>query len=252
MDAVASAGIQGIDFRGLGEEIDITKLPQFTTDLPATLDLLRGRGLSMPCLNTSVTLISPDAKRWENMLDECHRYAQLAQRSGTRFLRIFGGGVPKELSHDEAKRMAHRHLRQLIKICGPLDCVPLVETHDEWATVPQLMELVGDFDPEETGVLWDIEHPVRKGEKPYDTAKGLGKYLRHAHVKDSVRADGKNIPKLLGEGDLPLADFVAALKEVHFDGWICLETEKRWHAIAPDPEESIPQFAEYMGKLISS
>ena len=52
--------------------------------------------------------------------------------------------------------------------------------------------------------------------------------------------------KLLGEGDLPLDRCIAALKSIGYDAWACLETEKRWHPTAPDPEQSVPQFAAYM------
>ena len=55
-----------------------------------------------------------------------------------------------------------------------------------------------------------------------------------------------NVPCLLGEGQLPLLQCLQALVRIGYDGWFCLETEKRWHAEAPDPEQSIPQFAQFM------
>src|SRR5438874_2029465 len=83
-------GIKGIDFRGLGHEIDITKLPAFGAELDSTLSELHRRGLEMPCLNTSVTLVTPASERWQMMLEECERYARLAERTRTPYLRIFG------------------------------------------------------------------------------------------------------------------------------------------------------------------
>ncbi len=61
IDAAVANKIGGIDFRGLGAEIDITRLPEFDVRLDETMNTLRRRGLSMPCLNTSVTLVSPAA-----------------------------------------------------------------------------------------------------------------------------------------------------------------------------------------------
>ncbi len=79
--------------------------------------------------------------------------------------------------------------------------------------------------------------------------RALRPWLRHVHVKDAKREDGKSLPCLLGEGDLPLADLVRAVRDVGYDQWLCLETEKRWHAtVAPEPEESLPQFVRFMGK----
>jgi sugar phosphate isomerase/epimerase len=251
MDACAAAGVGGVDFRGLGPEIDVTRLREFTLDLPLTLAEFRARGLGLPCFNTSVTLMSPSAQRWQEMLDEAHRYAQVAARSGARFLRIFGGAIPKGMTRDEALATARRHLRQISKICLTHGTLPVVETHDAWSTSRAVRELLHEFDPSEVGVLWDVEHTCRAGEAPGETVEALRRYLRHVHFKDSVRDGEKYIPKLLGEGDLPLGDAIGALKGAGYDGWVCLETERRWHPeIAPAPEVSVPHFARFMRGMV--
>jgi sugar phosphate isomerase/epimerase len=245
--AAAAHGLEGIDLRGIGAEIDITRLAAFNEELDATLALLRQHGLSVPCLNTSIALVTPVNDRWDMMLDECRRYARVAGRAGTPFLRVFGGQVIKGMTRSEATAMAKRHLRQLQHICTPHRCRVLLETHDDWATGEQVLELLGDTTPEEAGVLWDIEDPCRRGEAPGQTAQNLSKHILHVHIKDSTRINGASRPSLLGQGNLPLKQFVQALKAIAYDRWICLETEKRWHPeVAPEPEESLPQFVQYM------
>lgn len=251
VDTAAAHGIEGVDFRGVGPEIDVTKLPAFNAELDATLAFMRERNVAMPCLNTSVTLVAPAPERWQAMLDECHRYARLAGRTGTRFIRCFGGEVPAGMTRDEARSMAQRHLRQLAKICRPNGCQIVLETHDAWSTSAEVLELVHEFQPDEAGVLWDMEHTHRRGEPSRETGEKLKRYVRHVHIKDSVPKEKKNSPRLLGEGDLPLPEFVAALRGIGYDAWVCLETEKRWHAEAPEPEQSIPQFATYMRELLA-
>src|SRR3954454_5927648 len=54
LDACAAAGVGGVDFRGRGPEIDVTRLRDFTLDLPLTLAEFRARGVAMPCFTTSV------------------------------------------------------------------------------------------------------------------------------------------------------------------------------------------------------
>ncbi len=251
VDACAANGIGGIEFRGLGAEIDITRSSAFLAELPDTLALLRAKHLALPCFATSVTLVSPGPERWQDMLDEAHRYAQLAGQTSTPFIRIFGGGVPKGVAEDQALLMAQRHLRQIIKICKVHGVIPLLETHDAFATAQTVKQLLHEFDPAEVGVLWDVEHTHRRGEAPGDTAEALGKLIRHIHIKDSVvdpsAAELKNLPRLLGEGDLPLKDIFRAINAMGYEGWLCLETEKRWHPeTSPGPEESMPRFAEYL------
>lgn len=248
VDFCANAGVQGIDFRGIASEIDITRLPQFTTDLYQTLQLFGERNLVMPCLNLSVTLVTPDEQRWTAFLEEATRYATLAEQTHTKYLRVFGGAVPKEFTLEQARDLAIRHLRQLVKIAKPRGVTILVETHDAWSTGDEVMQIVGGFSPDEVGVLWDFEHSYRKGEPLKHTAQLLKRYIRHTHVKDYA-GDERHTPTLLGEGVLPIAECVQALKEIDYHGWYCLEAEKRWRAETPEPEITIPQFIEYMTKL---
>jgi sugar phosphate isomerase/epimerase len=247
--AAADAGLQGIDFRGVGAELDITRLSAFTSGLADTLASLRANRLVMPCINTSVALLTVGGQKWEAMLEEFARYVKLAAVTGTGFLRIFGGYAPNDMPREHAVAVATRHLRQLLKMTAGVSCIPLLETHDDWVTSGQVMELLGRFDAEEAGVIWDVEHPYRKGEPPQQTVAGLGEYLRHVHFKDGLVRGERRHSTLLGQGDLPLKDCYESLRRVGYDGWICLETEKRWDASAPDPEVSLPQFVQFMRNL---
>jgi sugar phosphate isomerase/epimerase len=180
------------------------------------------------------------------MLDEAQRYAALAKKTNTRFIRLFGGSIPAGMSRKDAVDLARGHLREIVNLCKPSGCKPLLETHDAWVRSPDILQLLEGFDAADAGVLWDLEHPWRGGESPAATAGQLGKRVEHVHIKDTVRRQGKSIPMLLGAGELPLEECRAALVSIGYDGWICLETEKRWHAEGPEPEVSVPQFAEYM------
>ena len=242
----AACGLNGIDFRGLGPELDVTQLDEFNAGLPQTLRSMQERGLEIPCLNSSVTLVTAAVTRWEAMLAEYRRYAQLAQKSGTRFIRIFGGAVPAGMVRQEARELAVSQLRALVEICLPLGCKPLLETHDDWSTSAHVLEIVQHFEPSEVGVLWDIEHPWREGESPLQTVLALKGRIEHVHVKDTIRQQGKSRPMLLGEGEIPLSDCLKQLNHINYRGWICLECEKRWHSDGPEPEQSIPQFAKYI------
>ena len=241
----------GVDFRGIGPDIDITRTPAFNEGLPPTLELFRRNNVVLPCLNTSVTLISPP-DRWTAMLDECQRTAQLASKTDTHLMRIFGGAVPKGMDRGEARSMAHRHLRQLAQITIPNGVQLALETHDEWIIADEVLQLIDTCEPHEVGALWDIEHPHRRGEEPEQTVQKLGDRILHVHIKDSfppVPGERKARPTLLGEGEVPIVESVKQLRAIGYAGWYCLEAEKRWIASTPEPEESIPQFARYMRTL---
>ncbi len=246
IEACAASGIAGIDFRGLGSELDITRLPAFNEQLPRTLATLEKHGIELPCYNTSIILITPTPDRWQMMLDECARYAELAAKTNTPSLRIFGGVVPNGMTRHEAITLARRHLRQLVKVTHATGCRVILETHDEWSAGDKLLELIGDLEPAQVGALWDAEHPWRHGESMAQTAAVLNPYLQHTHIKDTRQDGDKRLQTLLGEGDIPLNEFIAALRGIGYDRWVSLETEKRWVASAPEPEQSMPQFAQWM------
>jgi sugar phosphate isomerase/epimerase len=252
VENAAASRLGGVDFRGIGQELDITQLREFGPDLAGTLELLRKHHLQMPCLNTSVTLVTPALTKWEAMQEELSRYAQLARQCGTRFIRVFGGAVPPDMPREDARRLAVSHLRQAVEICQPHGCRPLLETHDEWTVSSAVLEILGEIDPADAGMLWDLEHPWRSGESPAATAAALGPRIQHVHIKDTKRVAGKSVPMLLGEGEIPLKQCLTALAGIGYTGWICLETEKRWHAEGPEPEQSVPQFAKFMGEIGNS
>jgi len=246
IDLCVSHRIGGIDFRGIQTQIDTTIAAEFTKELDSTIASLQHNNIALPCFNSSVTLVTPAPLRWQQMLEEAQRTAALSEKTGTRMMRIFGGGIPKEISREEALNLGQRHLRQLVKICKPAGLRPVVETHDDWRSSQHMLELVHEFSPDEVGVLWDIEHTIRVGEAPGDTVQSLARYLQHVHVKDAKLSQEPRVNVLLGEGDLPIRECIQALKAIRYEGWFSLETEKRWRENAPEPEISIPQFAEYM------
>jgi sugar phosphate isomerase/epimerase len=246
--AAQSSGVRGVDFRGIGKELDITLLPEFQpAGLAATSRRLRQAGIECPCLNTSIHLVSTEPQRWSAMLDECSRYSDVGAALGSRYLRVFGGSVRAPLDRAEALLLARRHLEQLSHIAAGQGLTILLETHDDWSTAGAVLEVLGDKAGGRAGALWDIEHPFKRGEPIEETVRQLGAHLRHVHVKDIT---GER-PTLLGEGSLPVADAVQTLERSGYDGWVCLETEKRWRPSGPEPEASLPQFVRFMRETLA-
>ena len=104
------------------------KLPYVGTRLDlGVLAFMRQRNVAMPCLNTSVTLVVPAPERWAAMLDECHRYAHLAGRAGTRFIRCFGGEVPAGMHgyHPDAEQSFTTFLTNAHDVAYPQNLLEL-------------------------------------------------------------------------------------------------------------------------------
>jgi sugar phosphate isomerase/epimerase len=122
----------------------------------------------------------------------------------------------------------------------------LLETHDAFSagqTVSDLLTLSGDVG---TGVIWDLHHPYAQKEPLARTVELIGGRTYHVHTKDG-KDDGTLT--LLGEGDLPLRDQFAALRDLGYTGYLSLEWEKAWHPELPNPEVAFPHAAAYTRRL---
>jgi fatty-acyl-CoA synthase len=101
------------------------------------------------------------------------------------------------------------------------------------------------------GALWDIHHPYRfAGETPGKTVQNLGAYIKYVHVKDSVVENGKVSYRMMGEGDMPIDDFMRALDSINYEGYVSLEWVKRWYSDLSDAGIVFTHFANYMEKYI--
>jgi len=67
-------------------------------------------------------------------------------------------------------------------------------------------------------------------EDTLESAKILAPYLRHVHLKDAQKNDGKTEAVCLGTGDAKYAELLPFLAESGYDGWMMLETHYRKQA----------------------
>ncbi len=88
-------------------------------------------------------------------------------------------------------------------------------------------------------------------EAPEKSVEILGGLIRHVHVKDSVKKDGKTIYRITGYGDVPIFDAVKALKEIGYEEFVCLEWVRLSAPELEDADIAFPQFAYYIKSLFS-
>ena len=96
---------------------------------------------------------------------------------------------------------------QLAMEC-PLDAATLTKITD---AAP------GDF----LGVYYDVGNTIWLGRDPADEIRALGKRITCLHLKDTVETLGD---RHLDDGKTNWDEVGAALREIHYDGWVMLET----------------------------
>ena len=247
---LADNGYEGIDFRGLGEEMEVWRLEEFTSGADATAGKIAAAGLEVSAFSSGARIFDPDPAGRARHLAEVAEYARLCRRFGAAIIRVFGGELgetPLEKAMDEAAEA----LKRMAEAAGE-DVTVAVETHDDWTATAPLAEVVRRAGVPNVGVLWDLHHPFRVGgETPAQSYANLGAVTVAVHVKSSrTTSDGKHEYCLPGEGDVPLAEMIALLKAGGYDAYLTLEWEKRWHPELPDPEVALPAYAEFLKSLI--
>src|SRR6185312_3044096 len=171
----------------------------------------------------------------------------LAAEIGAPFLRVFGGGFPAHTTRAAILEPTAEVLRTLARYGEQCGVTVLLETHDAWTNSADVRELVQAVAQPAFKVLWDTHHTYRFGEAPAQTWAVLGDAIAYAHVKDS-RLNGPEdwTYCLLGEGDLPLREICAVLKQSGYSGYLSLEWEKKWHPEIAEPEIALPQAVPYL------
>ena len=240
-------GFDGIEVRGLGEDIFSVKAKPFTDEqLPQTINKLKQLGLEIPCLSTGIAL--EDTARHDRCIYEIKEYCTLAEKLGTPYIRILADSSPEpENDVDDAAICAA--LKALAETAEKYNVTLLVETNGAYAESARLKKILDEVASPYVAALWDMHHPYRYfGESAETTIANLGSYIKYVHVKDSIVKDGKIQYKMMGEGDMPLEDMLGKLKTFGYDGYVSLEWVKRWANDLSDAGIVFPHFANYMAK----
>ncbi len=249
-------GYDGVDFRGLGADLDITATKTFTSEIQKTADLLRAAGLAVSGLSSSIRICDANCRRQN--IEEAKRSIEVALALDCQNIRIFGGGDLAKSGRQAAIEAGRDCLMEILALPGARRICWLFETHDHWITSGSYLPLLETAPSPAFGVLWDMHHTIRLGgESPAQTWAAVGSRIGYTHIKDARRepehphamADGwRYVPP--GEGDLPLAECVRLLKQNGYAGYLVLEHEKRWHPELEEPEEILPKFAAWARRMI--
>jgi sugar phosphate isomerase/epimerase len=244
-------GFQGVVFRALGGELDLTKAPEFSTsERTRTRQRMADAHLIPNMMATSAKMLiaDPEALEASQRLAEAH--IDLATDMGSPSIRVFGGQIAPGVSHAAAIYRAAERLRRLGDYAGKRGVLVLLETHDDFVNPRFVRQVMEATDHAAVGVLWDIGEQFRIiGRPAQEVWRDLGPWVKACDLKDSV-ADfsapmGYRFVKT-GEGELPLRDSLKVLMDNGYDGWLTLEWEKRWQPDIAEPEVVFPHYVRTM------
>ena len=232
LSAAKDIGYNGIELRGILEDIFMPKLHIFTKDyIGKTVEQLKGYGIEVACIATECYLHRND----KDYLAMTRDYIELAKSLNCKYIRVLGDTDPQP-GRSVDKELVLQRLQRLAPVAEQAGVCMLVETNGVFANTADLKALIEKVNSPSVQVLWDINHPIRNfGEDVQTTYANIGKYVRHVHVKDSVMEDEKLTIKMLGYGNLPIGQCMEILRDNGYAGYISLEWTKRWNQELEDP-----------------
>ncbi len=214
----------GIEIHNVEEIID--------ENIPSVYHKLMEYNLGISCIDVvSDVAADPTAAQ-----DEFKKCAEVCAALRVPYVRV------KALCGDGEREFIDRVLPQ----AEENNIVILVETVGKYADTSALIELLNSYASDNLAALWDLHYPYRVcGESPETTVKNLGAYIRHIHIKDSESSETHS---LVGEGTLPIDEFMDALRSINYDGFVSIEWDPNWFEEISDPDIIFPHFVSFMSR----
>ena len=224
------------EYRFSGVEIhSVTEVPE--EKRTAVYHAAVAGGISVCCIDVLSSIGTADTAAAMAELDEA---LAAAVRLHAPYLRLRAG------NEEGAKENAEAFLSAALPKAERAGVVLLLETVGVYANTATLRETLNLFAHDSLGALWDFYYPYTEAkESAEDTIRNLGAYVRHVHVKD---ADGEGEFRPVGEGTLPIADFMNALRSINYDGFLSAEWDPEWMDGIGDADIIFPHFATYMSR----
>jgi len=246
----ADLGYNGIEIRGIADEIYAPKIKVFQPNqITSTIAKFNSSNITVPILTPGAYITNnPNLPEAEFEIKD---YIMLAQKLGSKYIRVMGEATPDPAVSNPDIESTARTLQSLCDFAAEFRVTLLIETNGFLAESDKIRQVIEKADRPNSGILWDIHHTVRFfDEAPADTIAAIGKYIKHVHVKDSVKGRNKIITYMLtGYGDIPVEEAVKDLNDIGYDGFYSYEWVKRWSRELAEPGVAFYQYINYMRDL---
>ena len=243
----SESGYDGIELRFIENEDSLWKLPAFRgTELTDTNRTLSDHGLIVSCVDTSCRFHSPDANERARWLEEGDRMSDLAASLGSPGIRVFGDKIQDCSDRAETRGWIAESIRTLAEKTGPKGVQVWLETHGDFASSHETMAVLAEAGSSNVGVIWDPANCfLESHESPQLGAAVLGQNIRHVHIKDMLHDHNDWKLVLTGEGNFPLAELRAALRQLRYNQFLSFEWEKKWHPELAEASIALPHFIRW-------
>ena len=206
----------------------------------STLRRLYNKNLKISCLDTISELADVDG----NIEEELKRCLEIAENLHIPYIRLRAKASDDT---ENALKQTEEFLRKMLPEAENRGVTLLLETSGLFASTTVLRDMLDSFACDNLGALWNLSAAYFEcGESAEEVIKNLGAYVRHVHFCDAQKTENGIEYCLAGEGELPVAEMMLALRSVNYDGFISLVWDPAWCEELDDMEIIFSQYVNFM------
>ncbi|MES2387712.1 MAG: TIM barrel protein [Bacteroidota bacterium] len=223
LDEISELGFKGIQLRGNAYDLWKEKPEKLWKEM-------KSRNLTCPVFSAGEANFNTSDD--DKLLDELLEKAEFFARIGAQFAQLTNGMRPKneaELTPELIKKFSHR-LNEIAEEFTRLGLTVVYHNHmGQLGQKPEETDaILSQTDPTNVAFLLDIAHYWQGGGDPVRCLKRYENRIPIIHLKD-VRQDAEDPTKYkfveLGQGQLPVQDFMTAMEQTKFRGWGMVELD---------------------------
>jgi len=161
-----------------------------------------------------------DPEGLEKRIEKTKKALELAVDLGTPIVTTHPGIIP-ENKNDPTYKVIFRSISEIGRYAEKIGAFFCIETGLERPII--LKQFIDDISSDGVKVNYDPANLLKYGkEEVVKGVKILGKLIVHTHAKDH---NPKTKRATVGEGLVPWKEYLEALKEIGYNGWLAIEDE---------------------------
>lgn len=187
--------------------------------------------------------IEPEKERREIRIRHTLDSLQTAKKLGCGNISIPPGGPLSGSSRQQAMKLFHQGLEQVVSTAEALGVMVLVEPEPNLMieTTAQFKEFIKDVKSKAVGINFDIGHFFCAGEDPRQAFEELFQWVGHVHIEDIAPSREHN-HLIAGHGAIGFREIFETMVRLGYRGHISLELYPYLDA----PEEAGRESLEYL------
>jgi sugar phosphate isomerase/epimerase len=258
--ATALGSMQRLGFAGVETHVPSEVLAEGRTRLRELLDAHKLQPVKLVTGGGGIKglgdLAAQDKAKLRESLKDFRRYVLLAHDNGFPTILVFTGPRPQRMTEEASFELAAQSLASIADYASDHDVRLTIEAHpgglvNDLTSFLKLRDLshsknvFANVDPSNYWVA---------GDDALTVLERLGRLVGGIHVKDVVKAGGRNRWALPGRGSVDWPAFLTALKSSGYDrtiGWLDIEYEEGVTGRAEkDPETGSKESRDYIQSLL--